>query len=340
MMYKTVAVVLIAVFTVLLMINYAPGTAEDEEETGHLYSTTRILMDTTVTISVLSSGEDEARASIEKAFEKIQYVDNLMNNYENSSELSLLNEQGTLNNTNPDLIYVINKSKYYSESSQGAFDISIFPILELWKSKFSPGGTYEAPTEEEINETLELVDYSSIRIEDSNITLDKEGMMLTLGGVAKGYAVDLAIRSLRDDGVEAGFVNAGGDGKYIGHKQVGVPWKVGLQNPDRTEEAIVVMEMEDMAVATSGNYERYFNDAAKVSHISDPRTGYPSQDLISVTVITESAMDADAFATAVFVMGEDDGLEMVERLDGVECLIITSDKRLIRSGGFAEYESI
>ncbi|WP_406658198.1 FAD:protein FMN transferase [Methanolobus sp. ZRKC2] len=339
MKYKTVAVVLIAVFTVLLMINYLPEIAENEAETEQIYSTTRSLMDTTVTISVLSSNETKAQESIEKAFERIEYVDGLMSSYDNSSELSILNEQGYLNEANLDIIYVINRSKSYSESSQGAFDISILPLLDLWRSKFSPGGTYEAPTPEEINETLELVNYSAIHVEGSNVSLD-EGMMLTLGGVAKGYAVDLAIESLTDDGIKAGFVNAGGDGRYIGYKEQGVPWKVGLQNPDKAGEAVVVMDMEDKAVATSGNYERYFNDAAKVSHISDPRTGYPAQDLISVTVITESTMDADAFATAVFVMGEEDGMEMIEELDGVECLIITSDKRLVRSSEFAEYESI
>lgn len=337
MMYKTVAVVLIAILTVLLMINYMPGT-EKEASTEQIYSTTRSLMDTTVTISVSSSNENQAHASIDKAFDRIEYVDKLMNNYDNNSELSMLNEQGHISNANPDLVYVINRSKYYSENSQGAFDISILPILDLWKSKFSPGGTYEAPTQEEINETLELVNYSAIQTEGNNVTLD-EGMMLTLGGVAKGYAVDLAIESLMEDEIEAGFVNAGGDGRYIGHKEDGTPWKVGLQNPEKTGEAVVVMDIEDMAVATSGNYERYFNDAAKVSHISDPRTGYPSQSLISVTVIAKSAMDADAFATAVFVMGEEAGLRMIENLDGIECLIITSDKRIVRSSGFTGYES-
>ncbi|MBN2110452.1 MAG: FAD:protein FMN transferase [Methanosarcinaceae archaeon] len=337
MVYKTIAILLIAIFTVLLMTDYLPGIAEDKAETEQVYSSTRSLMDTTVTVSVISSNETKAGDSIEKAFERIEYIDGLMNNYDNSSELSMLNEQGHLNEANADIVYVINRSKYYSQSSQGAFDISILPILDLWKSKYSLDIPRD-PTPEEINETLELVDYSAIRTEDGNITLG-EGMMLTLGGVAKGYAVDLAIGSLIEDGVEAGFVNAGGDGRYIGLKQDATPWKIGLQNPDKTGEAVAVMDIKDMAVATSGNYERYFNDAARVSHIADPRTGCPAQSLISVTVISESAMDADAFATAIFVMGEEDGLEMAERLEGVECLIITADKRLVRSSGFSEYES-
>jgi thiamine biosynthesis lipoprotein len=167
----------------------------------------------------------------------------------------------------------------------------------------------------------------------------KEGMKITLGGVAKGYAVDVAIESLKSDGISSGFVNAGGDGRYIGTKPDGSLWRVGLQNPDKSGDAVTIMNIRDVAVATSGNYERYFSDEAKVSHIADPRTGYPSSNLISSTVIAKTAMDADALATSVFILGEKDGLAMIEKLDGVECLIITNDKKIIRSSGFSSYES-
>ncbi|MCQ6961977.1 FAD:protein FMN transferase [Methanolobus chelungpuianus] len=338
MKYKTVAIVIVVAFMALLIMNYIPSSGQGGPGSLETYSSTRSIMDTTVTITVLGHDEELAHESIDKAFGRIEYVDALMNNYDNSSDLSVLNRQGYITDANPDLAYVINRSAYYSESSQGAFDISIQPLLDLWKSKFIPGSTNAPPTEEEINETLKLVNHSAITIENRNISLE-EGMKLTLGGVAKGYAVDLAVESLLEDGIESGFVNAGGDGRYIGTKAGGIPWKVGLQNPEKSEEAIAVMDIEDVAVATSGNYERYFNEAAKVSHISDPRTGYPSQSLMSSTVIAGSAMDADAFATALFVMGEEDGMEMIEKLEGVECLIITADKRIIRSSGFSQYEN-
>jgi thiamine biosynthesis lipoprotein len=339
MKYKTVAIVMIVAIISILIMNNAPfaGTGIQEESLS-AYTSTRSIMDTTVTVTVLGPNETLAHGSIEKAFERIEYVDGLMNNYDNNSELSLLNRQGYITDTNPDLIYVVDRSRYYSETSQGAFDVSILPLLDLWKSKFSPGGTHTAPTEDEINETLRLVNYSAIRVDNNNITLEKN-MMLTLGGIAKGYAVDLAVESLIEDGVESGFVNAGGDGRYLGAKEGGIPWRVGLQNPEKSDDVVAVMDLEDMAVATSGNYERYFNETARVSHISDPRTGYPSQDLISATVIADTAMDADAFATALFVMGEKDGMEMIEELEGVECLIITEDRRIIRSSGFSQYES-
>lgn len=126
---------------------------------------------------------------------------------------------------------------------------------------------------------------------------------------------------------------------YFGSGPGGSPWRVGLRNPDDKTQSIVVMDIIDMAVATSGNYERYFNETARVSHISDPRTGYSSQDLISATVIAGSAMEADALATAIFVLGPVEGLKLIEDTENTECLVITSDRQLIRSSGFEQFES-
>ena len=338
MRYKTVAIVLIAIFTGLLMIDYVQDMGSQSLPEQQIYSQTRSLMDTTVTITVVSSNETSAMEIIDHAFEKINYVDELMNNYDNSSEISTLNNKGKVSNADPELVDVISRSTYYSQKSSGAFDISIQPILDLWASKYAPGGTNQPPTSEEINETLKLVNYSAIMIEGNNISMNV-GMKITLGGVAKGYAVDSAIESLVNDGIVSGFVNAGGDGRYIGTKPDGTEWRVGLQNPDKNEDAVTIMDIQDVAVATSGNYERYFSDEAKVSHIADPRTGYPSSNLISSTVIAQNAMDADALATSVFILGEDDGILMIEELEYVECLIITNDKRIIRSSGFSAYES-
>ena len=326
---------------VVLLSTYA-ATVFDDQNTDEVtlavpFSETRSIMGTTVTIKVLDTNETHALESIDRAFDEIYYVDELMSSYKNDSELSILNRQGHLDNVDPNFIYVLERSKYYSEISGGAFDVTIKPILDLWSSKYSPGGTFMPPTPDEINVTLELVDYSSMTIEDGSVSL-RSNMSIVLGGIAKGYSVDRAIESLKLDGITSGFVNAGGDGSFIGLNEQGVPWNIGLQNPDKSADAVTRMAISDMAVATSGNYERYFSDAAKVSHISDPRTGYSAQELISATVIADTAMDADALATAVFVLGEDEGVEMIEGLDDVECLIITDDKRIIRSSGFAEYE--
>ncbi len=326
---------------VVLLSTYAATVFDnqnaDETTLAMPFSETRSIMGTTVTIKVLDTNETHALESIDRAFNEVYNVDELMSSYKNGSELTILNTQEHLDDADPDFIYVLERSKYYSVISDGAFDVTIKPILDLWGSKYSPGGTYMPPTTDEINETLELVDYSGITIEDGSISL-RPNMSVILGGIAKGYSVDRAIESLKLDGITNGFVNAGGDGRFIGFNEQDVPWNIGLQNPDKSEEAVTRMALSDMAVATSGNYERYFSDAAKVSHISDPRTGYSSQKLISATVIANTAMDADALATAIFVLGGDEGVEMIEGLDGVECLMITADKRIIRSSGFGKYE--
>lgn len=295
-------------------------------------------MDTTVTVAVYAPNESEASKATDDAFSEIYRIDALMSPSKEDSQLTILNTVGEVENADPDFIYVLEQSKYYSEKSGGAFDITIQPVLDLWKSKFLPGGSQEPPTADELNETLKLVNYSKISIENGTVSLEP-GMKIALGGIAKGYAVDKAIEALEEDGIENAFVNAGGDGKYIGQKSDGTPWVVGLQNPDRSGQYVTAIEARDIAVATSGNYERYFNESAKVSHISDPRTGYPSEGIISSTVIAGNAIDADSFATAIFVLGEEEGLEMIENLEGVECLIITEDRRLVYSSGFKEYET-
>ncbi|MGP8337356.1 MAG: FAD:protein FMN transferase [Methanosarcinaceae archaeon] len=336
-------VVIIGLMLVLLASLLSAGCldqkADEYEFIGDTksYHESRAIMDTIVTIGVLDTNETHALESINRAFVKIYYVDDLMSSYKNDSELSILNSQGYLDNANPDFVYVLKRSMYYSGISNGAFDITIKPILDLWKSKYSPGGTYMPPIPYEINETLELVDYSNITFNGSNITL-RPNMSIVLGGIAKGYSVDMAIESLKLDGIKSGFVNAGGDGRFIGFNEQDVPWNIGLQNPDKSGAAVIIMHLSDMSVATSGNYERYFSDAAKVSHISDPRTGYSSMELISATVIADTAMGADALATTVFVLGEEAGIDLIESLDGIECLIITDDKRIVRSSGFNEYE--
>lgn len=333
----------VLLFVLIVIVSISFSQLYDEQESDLFqndpifYTDSRSIMDTTVTAAIYDSDTEHAVQTVNKAFGRVAQTDEIMSSYKNDSQLNKLNENNRLEDASEELLFVIGRSTYYSNISNGAFDITIKPILDLWSAKFSPGGTYQPPSQEEIDTTLELVDYKRVVIEEDTITTEP-GMKIVLGGIAKGYAVDQAIESLIDDGIESCFVDAGGDGRYIGTKPDGSSWTVGLQNPDKQSEFITVMQLENMAVATSGNYERYFSDAAKVSHISDPRTGYSAQGLISATVIAETTMDADALATTVFVLGEKEGLELIESLEGIECLIITSDKRIVRSSGFTTYE--
>ncbi len=332
-----VTLILITILSVSFVINCIDKDVASPETIQQTYNESRTIMDTIVTIQVVDTNSTHAMMAIANAFEKVEYVDSSMDYYDNTSELGRLNKNSELLNASNNLTYVINKSIYYQHVTDGAFDITILPLLDIWKSKFSAGGTHQPPTQEELNETLRFVNASNITIIGNDIFIQK-GMQITLGGIAKGYALDMAIESLRNDGIDSGFVDAGGNGLYIGHKPDGTGWKVGLRNPNITEQVITVVQISDMAIATSGNYERYFSEEAKVSHIADPRTGYLSQNLISATVIAPVGIDSDALSTSVFVLGEKDGLEMIEKLDGVECLLITNDKRIVKSSGFHKYE--
>jgi len=326
---------LIIVITVCCITD--PQSSTDPETVSSIVTRheSRQMMGTIVTIEIIRNNTG-SQAAINSAFDEIKRVEDLMSIYKHDSEISILNREGCIKGASPDLVYLIEQSIYYSKLSNGAFDITIQPVLDLWKTKISAG---EYPGDKQINNTLILVNYSNITVNNDTIAFNMQGMAITAGGIAKGYAVDKAVSLLNDQGCMNGFVNAGGDGMYFGTKQDGSYWRVGLRNPDNKSESIVILNISDVAVVTSGNYERYFNESARLSHISDPRTGYSCQSLISATVIASSAIQADTLATAVFVLGPEQGMELIESMDQTECLLITSDRDIIRSSGFETYEA-
>jgi len=164
-------------------------------------------------------------------------------------------------------------------------------------------------------------------------------MEITLGGIAKGYAVDEALEVLEGMDIKHALVNAGGDMATLGSKPEGEPWNVALVNPEDTSQSLATFTFWDKAIATSGNYERYFDPEKEAHHIINPKTGYSAKECISVTIIAENCMQADALATGVFVMGPDDGIKLVESLDDVECLIVDADRIIHRSSGLNKYLS-
>jgi thiamine biosynthesis lipoprotein len=291
---------------------------------------TQELMGTFVTITVYD--EENAEDSIEKAFNEIKRIDNLLSEYKDSSEVSKLNKQSYLTKPSEELIYNLERSIYYGNLTDGSFDITVKPILDLYSISFEEYG--EPPTDRRIKTTLLYVDYSKIRInKKNNVIVLSDSMKITLGGITKGYAIDKAIEVLKREGVKHALVNAGGDMRAIGSKPK-ESWNIALQNPRNKKELITTIPLNNTAVATSGDYERYYDDEKKFHHIVNPKTGYSATELISVTIIADNAMDADALATSVFVMGTENGLELIESLDNVEGLIITKEKEIIKSSGF------
>ncbi|MBC7333342.1 MAG: FAD:protein FMN transferase [Actinobacteria bacterium] len=294
-------------------------------------------MGTYVTIVVYSLDKGKAEASIDAAFNRIDEIEKIASVYDEKSEVSRLNREGYIDNPSPELVELINLSIKYYELTNGCFDITVQPVLKLWEE----GLWKEDPDvqAEKIEEALKLVGSDKIRLDKNRIELETGGMAITLGGIAAGYAVDEALKTMQGMGITSALINLGGDIKVIGLKPGEEKWFIALENPDNRTQKIAEFELSDKAITTSGNYERYFNPEKTAHHIIDPRSGFSANECISATVIADSCVEADALATGVFVMGPKEGLGLVESLDGVEALIIDQDRNIYKSSRLYKYLS-
>jgi len=292
-------------------------------------------MGTYVNIIIYSDRDSDYQKILDSGFANIDEISKIASNYDPESSVTKLNTNGFIENAPEDLIEIIRLSKEYNKTTMGAFDITIDPILTLWSE-----GLWEKSVEvqqQKILETLSFVGSDKISISGSSIKFEKEGMSVTLGGIAKGYIVDKVIETLKSQGINNALVNAGGDIATLGAKPDGELWNVSLENPDNTTEKIVEFALAGKSIATSGNYYRYFDPQKEASHIIDPRTGYTADKCISATVIANNATIADILATSVFVLGPEDGIKLVNSLDNVEAFIIDTERNIIKSKGIDKY---
>jgi FAD:protein FMN transferase len=270
---------------------------------------------TFVTITVIHPDRGEGISALRAAFDEVHRIHHLMNVHEQNSEVGALNREGYCEGVSEDTRHVIQKANSFSERFEGTFDITILPLLKLWQENVSKD---KIPTDVEISERLELVHYGNISIEGRNIGFRRQGMGVTLAGVAKGYAVDKAIEALSRSHIEHALVNAGGDIRVIGGKGENIPWRIGIRDPRTKTRIITAVELCDQAIATSGTYRRSFSD------ILNPKVGRPAQGVLSSTVIAKTAMDADMLATCMFIEAGK-GLERIGELDGVRAFVIGND---------------
>ena len=333
--YQVIVVLLILLIVLLMSVTCAG-------EPPMMFEETRSMMDTYVRV-VVYSNEETAEEALSAAFDRIEEVVNIASTFDETAEAFKLNRDGHLDTPSDELLKIINMSLDYSELTEGIFDITCQPLLDLWGYKPDAEKQFweldETIQKERINETLKLVGSDKIVIEENKIRLKEKGMKITLGGIAKGYAVDEALEVIKNMGIKYALVDAGGDISTLGSKPEGERWNIALVNPDDTSQSLATFRDSDKSIATSGNYERYFDPEKEVHHILNPKTGYSASGCISVTIIAESCTQADALATAVFVMGAEDGINLVESLDDVECLIVDADRIIHRSSGLSEYLS-
>lgn len=306
------------------------------------FEETRDLMGTYVRV-VIYADEGIAEEAISAAFARMEEIERIATTWDSEGEAFKLNQNGYSDAPSDELLELINLSLYYSELTDGSFDITVQPLLDLWEYNPDADKQFweldESTQKPEINKALKLVGTDQIIIEDNAISFKEEGTKITLGGIAKGYAVDEALEVLKGMGIRYALVDAGGDIGTIGSKPDNELWDIALVNPDDTSEHLVDFKIEDKSVATSGNYERYFDLEKEVHHIINPETGYSATGCISVTIIAESCTQADVLATGVFVMGSEDGIRLVESLDDVECFIIDADRIIHQSSGLSRYLS-
>jgi thiamine biosynthesis lipoprotein len=280
----------------------------------------RYIMGTVVEIAVAAADQQIADRAMAYGFQALQQVDQRMSIYQPTSELSRINRRAgyTWVHTDPDILTVTAEALHMSRQSDGALDVTILPLMRLWGFVQQAG---RIPTAAELQATRPLVDYRHVRLDLSRgaVRFARAGVELDLGGIAKGFAVDQAVAALLAHGVNHALVNAGGDLFALGTAMPESSWVVDIQHPHGADRSLATLRVHNRSVATSGNYEKYFEQHGKrYCHLIDPRTGYPVEEMASVTVLADTATQADAISTAAFVLGPDKGFALIERLPNVE----------------------
>ncbi|WP_109851935.1 FAD:protein FMN transferase [Aquimarina sp. AU58] len=275
-------------------------------------------------ITVVEKDKTTANQYIDIAIEEIQRIEKLISSWDKNSQTSLINDNAGINPVKVDaeLFDLIFRAIQISKLTDGAFDISYASMDRIWKFDNS---MKEMPSEEEIKASVARVGYKYIVLDKkkSTVFLTQKGMKIGFGAIGKGYAADKAKNLLISKGVKAGIINASGDMNTWGKQPDGSEWKVAITNPLNKNNAFALLPVVEKAVVTSGNYEKYvILNGKRYSHIIDPRTGYPSTGVVSATVFAPKAELADALATSVFVMGIETGLNRINQLKGIECIII------------------
>ena len=298
------------------------------------YHLTRFAMGTVVEITVIDNSEEHANLALDAAMAEINRIGSLF--YEGNPESPLYkfsHRTGDRMEMPPEVLNLIERGIKISDLTDGSFDMTVGILLPLWDFKSEKPSL---PDDDDIQAVLQYVNYRELVIDhEKNLLISTSPQtMLATGAIAKGYAVDRAIKVLSEMKVEGALVNAGGDLRVIPRAD-GHPWRVGIQNPRRPEDLLRVIEIDSGAVVTSGDYQKYFMiNGVRYHHLINPKTGYPADSCQSVTIIASTTEQADALATGVFVMGAEKGIKLLESLPEVEGLIVGINGEIIKSSGF------
>ena len=283
------------------------------------------LMGNRFEISILANDEDYANANIDLAVAEISRIEKLLTTFSNDSVTFQINENAGIQPVvvPKEVFDLIFRCQMISKMTQGAFDISYGSIdKKFWNFDLN---MTSLPDKDSAKKAVELINYENIILneKDKTVFLKNKGMRIGFGGIGKGYAAECAKKILQQNGIESGIVNAAGDLTAWGYQENGEAWTIGIADPNKKESVFSTFNITNTSVATSGNYEKFvIIDGKKYSHTIDPKTGYPISGIKSVTIIAENAEIADALATPVTVMGIEVGLNFINQIPNIGCIII------------------
>lgn len=322
---------------ILLFVIFACSGCKLKSAPLKEFTDERFLMDTLIQVTVYSDDEQKGKEALDQAFAEFKRISNLTNRFpkngENasvSSDVIRINENAGIKpvRVSTDTLEIVQRSLYYAQLSGGSFDITIGPIMDLWG--FGKNEQH-VPSDEQIQKTLSLVDYRKVIVDPNQGTvyLQKPGMSLDFGGVAKGYATEEAVKVLKGLSIKHAIINAGGNVYALGTKPDGSLWRVGVRDPRVENGLIAVLSVKDTSIVTSGDNERYFEEGGvRYSHLIDPSTGKQARALMQTTVVTESSTDADILNKPLFMLGPQRGMSFAKGLQGVGAIFVSADKQV------------
>jgi FAD:protein FMN transferase len=291
------------------------------------------IMGTRITVELWSADEEKAQRAIDAVLEEMRHIDDSMSTYKPTSEVSQVNAkaaQGPMR-ISKELFDLLTTAKEYSVITDGAFDITYASVGYMYDFR-----KHVRPDEAQIHHALPAVDFRHVLLDAKNQTVQfsQAGVRIDLGGIAKGYSVDRGIDVLKSFGFTRAYVSAGGDSRIIGDR-FGKPWMVGIRDPRKGEGSVITsIPLVDAAISTSGDYERYFEEnGVRYHHILDPHTGHSASKVRSATIIGPNATRTDGLSKTAFVLGPEKAMEIYNRIDDIDAIIVTLEGKVIYSKG-------
>jgi thiamine biosynthesis lipoprotein len=291
------------------------------------------IMGTRITVELWSDDKENAESAIDAVLDEMRHIDETMSTYKPTSEISLVNARAADGpmHIGKELFDLLVTAKQYSVLTEGAFDITYASVGYMYDFR-----KHVRPSEDQIGKALPAVNYRHVLLDPKNQTVKftQKGVRIDLGGIAKGYSVDCGIDVLKARGFTRAYVSAGGDSRIIGDR-FGKPWMVGIRDPRKGEgEVITRIPLVDAAISTSGDYERFFDeDGVRYHHIIDPHTGHSASKVRSATVIGPYAIRTDGLSKTAFVLGPEKAMEIYNRIDDIDAIIVKLDGTVIYSKG-------